>query len=132
MLIIIISFADIGDTNLRTLNKAFLCFILCSVFRAAQIHDQPFMSKELNSLNSKANSVVIITLFLGIFSSICEDFTLQTLLMSIVVFVNIYFFFSFAKQYICIQYVSIQESPLKKSVMEKFGSLINVLFRKGF
>ena len=131
MLIVIISFADIGDGDLRILNKAFLCFIVCSIFFAAQISDQPFMSKELNSLNFKANLMVMITLFFGIFSSVCQNFDLQTLLMTIVVFVNLFFFLSFAKHYICIRYVSNAESPKKNVVLEKLGSRVNKFFRKG-
>ena len=131
MLIVIISFADIGDGDLKILNKAFLCFIVCSLFFAAQIRDQPFISKELNSLNFTANLMVMITLFFGIFSSVCQNFELQTLLMTIVVFVNLFFFLSFAKQYICIQYVSNTESPKKNAVLGKLGSHVNKFFRKG-
>ena len=77
------------------------------------------------------NLMVMITLFFGIFSSVCQNVELQTLLMTIVVFVNLFFFLSFAKHYICIRYVSNAESPQKNVVLEKLGSHVHKFFRKG-
>ena len=132
MLIVLISFANFGDGDLRIINKAFLCFILCSIFFAAQIHDQPFLSQDLNDLNFKANLMVMLTLFFGIFSSICQDVLLQTLLMSIVVLVNLYFLLSFAKYYLCIQYVTRDENSKINVFIEKLGFHRKQIFKRGF
>ena len=128
LLIVIISFIDFGNNDLRAINNAFLCFIICSIFFAAQIYDRPFSYEELNSLNFKANIIMLITIFFGIFSSICEDSTLQTLLMSIVVSINLIFFLVFGKTYLCIMYVNSKNSFLSK----RFGFLLEKFFRKGY
>ena len=73
----------------------------------------------------------MITIFFGIFSSICQDVSLQTLLMAIVVLVNLLFLMSFAKNYICIRYVSITESKKKNRLFEKLRFHVNRFFKKG-
>ena len=127
MLIFIISFIDFGNNDLRAINNAFLCFIICSISFAGQIYDRPFIYGELNSLNFKANIIMLITIFFGIFSSICEDSTLQILLMSIVVSINLIFFLVFGKNYLCIMYVNSKNTFLTK----KFGFYIDKFFSKG-
>ena len=89
--------------------------------------DKPFITDSLNSLNLKANLTMMITIYLGIFSSISKDIALETTLMSCVVIVNAYFLAVFFKNYICIKFVL---SKKKRVIFDNIGPLIDWLFHK--
>ena len=116
-------------SDTKIIDNAFICFILCSISFAFQIIDQPFLTEGLNSLNLKGNLIMMMTIYLGIFSSVTKDNSLQTLLMAVVVSINAIFFMVFAKNYILIKFAL---SKKKSAIISKIGGHLNRFFLKGF
>jgi len=65
---------------------------------------KPFITEELNTLDLKASMIMIITIFGGLFSAVCEDSSLQTILMVLLILFNVYFMALFVKIYIQIKF----------------------------
>ena len=102
-IIIIIAFGNVGSGQTLYQNNGFFILILiCFCFRI-QMKWKPFITQELNSLDLRASMIMIITIFGGLFSSVCEDSTLQTILMVVIILINVYFLVLFSKIYFQIQ-----------------------------
>ena len=127
ILIALISFGNFGSGEIKVQNNAFLCFIVCSISVVAQIHDKPFLTKELNSLNLKANIVMMITIFMGLFSSVCGDPFIQTVLMIAVVLFNGFFLLIFFQNYLVINFATAKNSRY----LELIYKYIRICFEKG-
>jgi len=122
-IILILSFVNIGSGDILYLNNGFLILILTGFCFWIQMKWQPFITKELNSLDSKASMIVIFTIFGGLFSTISEDPTLQTALMIIIIIINLYFLALFFKVYFQIRLTFAKETKIlhffNKSIVEK-------------
>ena len=126
-IIIIIAFANVGTgKNLYQNNGFFILILNCFCFWI-QMTVEPFISDDLNNLDLKASFITIITIFLGLFSSVCENYTLQKILMVIVILVNVYFVALFAKMFITVKFYFAKESKLVNS----FKALAEKIFTKG-
>ena len=104
LLIIIITFGDIGSENVVSQNNAFFCIIIIGISFWLQYYYEPFISAELNSLNFDSSLIMLSTIFLGLFSSICEDLVLQQILLAVVISLNIYFFLEVAKIFLVLKF----------------------------
>ena len=91
LIIVIITFGDVGFGETLYQNNGFFILILTVFGLWMQINWQPYITDELNSLELKASIIVSITIFGGLFSSVCNDLILQTILMIIIILLNIYF-----------------------------------------
>ena len=127
-LISIISFANVGTGQIKTQNIAFLCFILFFISVACQTHAKPFFSKELNDLNLKANIVMMSTIFLGLFSSVCDSLNLQKTMMIVCLLINIYFLIVFFKVFFIVKF---HFSKKKSKFIVKVLEIFEKCFKKG-
>ena len=119
-IILIIAFANVVTGQILYQNNGFFILILiCSSFWIEK-NLKPFLTDELNSLDLKASIVMILTIFGGLFSSICDDSTLQTILMMIVIIINVYFLVLFVKVYIQIKLIFPKKSKLYVFVTNLF------------
>ena len=125
ILILIISLVKIGSDEVHSQNNGFLCLVLCTLSCYAQIKDQPFITDELNDLNFKANFVMILTIFVGLFSSICRDYNLEIFLMIVLVFFNCFFISVFVKNYLAIKIITSKNT-------NKFYKALEHIFNKNW
>ena len=128
LLIFLIVFVKIGSEEVENQNKAFLCFILCICSHYLQKIYQPFALIPLNDFNYKTNSLLIMTIFLGLFSSICQNETLEIFLMIFIILLNMFFLLNFFKNFFLIKAVIHENS---KIVMFMTKSKIGKYFKKG-
>ena len=126
-LIIIISFGNVGSGEVIAQNNAYFCVILCAFSFWLQVKDEPFITKELNDLNFDSSLTMILTIFLGIFSSSCENLLLQTILLISMMLLNIYFFFKIMKAIIILK-VSLGKQEKTSQFVSK---AISKLWSKG-
>ena len=94
--------------------------ILTSFCFWIQIKRKPFITEELNSLDLKASMIVIMTIFAGLFSSICDNLTLQTTLMIIIIIINVYFLALFFKAYFQIKLTFAKDSKMIRFINKNF------------
>ena len=88
-MIFIISFATIGDNEeVYPINKVILCIFICLFSFYGQFQTQPFITKDLNHLNSIANVIMILTLLFALFSAICENLAMQIFFFIWIIFTN--------------------------------------------
>lgn len=128
LLIIIITFGDIGSGNVVSQNNAFFCIIIIGISFWLQYHYEPFISTELNSLNFDSSLIMLSTIFLGLFSSICEDLVLQQILLAVVIFLNIYFFLEVAKIFLVLKF----SFPINDGkIMRILGEIVHKFLGKG-
>ena len=78
-MIFIISFVKIGEAESVVQNNAFICLILCVLAFYYQLKSPPYILENLNTLDYQATSVMIATVFFGLFSSISKDGTIKLL-----------------------------------------------------
>ena len=71
--------------------------IVCSVLFWAETHYKPFISSELNNLNFDSSLIMLLTIFLGLFSSICDDLAIQEIIIVVLLILHIYLFLKIAK-----------------------------------
>ena len=102
-MIIIIAFLKIGSDEIIDQNNAFLILILCIICFWFQIKYSPFITPELNNLDFKATGIMIITIFVGLFSSISQTEILQIILLVCILFLNIYFMIIFLIKFSLLQ-----------------------------
>ena len=123
-LIAIISFANVGTGKILYQNNGFFILILTCLCFWIQMKCEPFLTEELNTLDLKASLIMIITIFGGLFSSICENYRIQIFLMAVIMLINVYFFISFLKTYILIKICFAKDSKfiifLKTNLFEKY------------
>lgn len=123
-IILIISFVNVGEGATLQQNHGFFILILAAVYLWAQIKWHPFVTDELNSLDLKASVMMIITIFGGLFSSVCDNYKLQKMLMIFIIFLNIYFILIFCLQYFQIQMSFAKDNKVKvfiqSKIVEKF------------
>ena len=81
MLVCIISFVKFGPNEAITQNNAFLCLIICSILGYFQMKYKPFITKELNDLNKKSSLIIILSIYLALFMSFCQDLNLEIALL---------------------------------------------------
>ena len=112
IIIAIITFGNAGFGETLYQNNGFFILILTFFGLWMQINWHPYITDELNSLELNASMIVSITIFGGLFSSICHDLTLQTILMIIIILLNIYFLCLFFKHYIQAQMNFAKDSTL--------------------
>ena len=104
LIILIISFVQIGDGSISYQNNGFLILILNSIFLVLELKFKPFATPELNSLNLLSSLMMIITIFGGLFSSINQESVIVPLIiMALLMVLNIYFILLFFRNYIQIQ-----------------------------
>jgi len=104
LIILIISFVQIGDGSIYYQNNGFLILVLNSIFLGLELKIKPFATHELNSLNWISNLMMIITIFGGLFSSINQQSVIVPLIIMVLLMVlNIYFILLFFRNYIQIQ-----------------------------
>ena len=97
---IVISFAKIGPPEKNGENNAFFCIIICLIFLYAQIRQKPFISEELNELNIKTSSILILTIFLGFYASFCDEPVAEMILILILLLFNCWINIHIIKNYI--------------------------------
>ena len=98
-MILIISFGQVGSGQVLYQNNGFFILILNCICLYFQNKNKPFISNHLNSLDLKASLIMTITIFCGVFSSACDDPSLQTFLMVFTLLINCYFLTLFVKNY---------------------------------
>ena len=128
LLTLIIAFIKTGDAgtgNVISQNNAFLCLTLCFISFWAQLKLQPFVTIELNQLNLKSNFLMIITIFFGLFASICNDFKLELIILIVIFGLNLYFLLFFIKSYIQIKLVVQQNSKFYNAIKKGIGRIWN-------
>jgi len=90
----------VGTGQILYQNNGFFILILICFCFWIQMKWEPFITKELNTLDLRASMITILTKNGGLFSSICDDSTLQTFLMILIILFNVYFLALFLKTYI--------------------------------
>ena len=120
MIILIIDFVNVGSGQILYQNNGFFILILTCLCFWIQVKRKPFITDELNSLDLKGSVVMIITIFGGLFSSICDNSTLQTILMVVIILINVYFLVLFSKIYFQIQLLLAFGNDSKIFQMESF------------
>ena len=116
----IISFLKSGSGEISSQNNAFLCLIIFLLSFWAQMKFRPFITDELNNLNLYSNFVMILTILLGLFTSLCQNDFLETILLVSLILLNIHFIFVFMKNYLQLKMVASSNSKV-------FGFLNNRL-----
>jgi len=76
LIILIVSFARIGDPPISYQNNAFLIILVISAFFGLELKIKPFGISELNYLNWTSNLVIIFIIFGGLLSSINQETSL--------------------------------------------------------
>lgn len=94
------------------INLFFFSFLL-------QIKYEPFIIKELNDINYHASLYMFLIILLGLFSSQCDNFRLQTILMILIIFMNSHFFLRVIKKYLIFQIVSIRSDSMIKTFLKR-------------
>lgn len=120
----------IGDTEETIrINNVFFCFIVCSIYLWAQIKYKPFLNEEMNNFSLQTSIMMLINIFLGLFSSISKDFSLMFALLVVLALINIIFIIGIFKKYLILQLITI------KNTKKSFNSIIlrcRKIFEKGF
>jgi len=88
---------------------------------------KPFITEELNTLDLKASLITIITIFGGLFSSVCGDSSLQQFLMVLMIMLNSYFLALFVKMFIQIKLSFAEKSKLARWI----SKIIEKIWKKG-
>ena len=114
-MIFIISFATIGDNEeVYPINKVILCIFICIFSFYGQFQTQPFITKDLNHLNSISNIIMILTLLFALFSSICNDITMQILFLISLICTNCYFLLMIVKSVLVFKFFINKNSKIAK------------------
>ena len=113
------AFGNVGSGQTLYQNNGFFILILTCLCVWIQSKRKPFITYELNILDLKASMIMVLTIFGALFSSICEDSTLQSILMVIVIFINAYFLVLFFIAYLKIQLAFVKDSKFKLTLLFK-------------
>ena len=116
-LIFIISFVKIGEGELVVQNNAFICLILCVIAFYYQLKSSPYLLESLNLLDYQATSVMIATVFMGLFSSISKDGTIKLLSIFVILIMNISFLINFLRKYFILSIHCGKRSNLKSKII---------------
>jgi len=130
---IIVAFANVGSGQTLYQNNGFFILIFTCLCFWIQMNWKPFITEELNSLDLKASVIMIMTIFGGLFSSVCGDQTLETILMAVIILINAYFLLFFVMIYFQIHLLLAKESKVitfLKNTIEKFWSQGIIFYRK--
>ena len=122
-MIFIISFVKIGEAESVVQNNAFICLILCVLAFYYQLKSPPYILENLNTLDYQATSVMIATVFFGLFSSISKDGTIKLISILAILIINISFLIQFLKQYFILHIHIGKDSKVKSKlihVVDKF------------
>lgn len=134
MLTFIISFLKSGSGETSSQNNAFLCLIIFLLSFWAQMKFKPFITDELNNLNLYSNFVMILTILLGLFTSLCQNDFLETILLVSLILLNIHFIYIFLKNYFQLKMVAGSNSKvfgfLNKHLEKVWTKGIIFLFKK--
>jgi len=93
------------------------------VFLLAEKKFNPFITKELNSLEYKATSIMIITIFGALFSSFNQQSFLDILIMIFLFGFNISFILLFSLRYLEIYLTFRSNSKIFKLLQRIFGKM---------
>lgn len=118
----IISFVKLGECEeVRKTNNVFFCFIICAIYLLAQIKSQPFMNQELNDFSLKSSVILLINIFLGIFSSVSHDLNFSFILFTFLSIFNLLFVILILKKYFVIQLLTKKNlnNQFLKNLIEK-------------
>ena len=134
ILILIIAFIKVGPLQAIPINNAFFCLLICLFYFWLEIKYQPFITKELNSFNLKAIFLMSFAIFLGLFISVCQEATLQIILLAIILTLNVWFLLIALKNYLILQIGTSNNKKIEKikKVLEKFwskGNIFSIFFR---
>ena len=100
VIILIIAFVNIGGLQVQAVNNSCLVLILSGVFLCGQILYSPYITEELNTFDLYSSITILITLFGGIFSYICNDEQTQSVIMIIIFIINLVFILYFLRHYV--------------------------------
>ena len=119
-MILIILFAKIGDTeDVYPINNVIICIFICIFSFYGQIKTKPFITKDLNRLNSIANSIMILTLLFAVFSAICENLAMQIFFFIALIGCNCYLFLIIIKSCVVFKFLVNKNSKITKK-FEKY------------
>lgn len=126
-IIIIISFANVGSGQTLYQNNGFFILIFICFCFWIKMNQKPFINEKLNSFDLQASIVMILTIFSGLFSSVCENSALQIILMILTIIMNINFLLIFIKNYFQIKLFFTGDTKIKtilflKSKFEQYWS----------
>ena len=127
MLIVIISFVKIGSADTMAQNNGFLCLIVCCILYWLQIKINPFITEDLNHFNNVSNFLMITTIFLGIFSSVSQNLTLETIIMGLILVLNCFLMIIVFKKLLIFKVSFTNESKLIVYLRDK----ANIFWSKG-
>ena len=121
-MIFIISFVEIGDTeDVYPINKVIICIFICIFSFSGQIKTKPFITKDLNRLNSVANTIMILTLLFALFSAICENLGMQIFFLIALIGCNCYFLLIIIKSCLVFKFFIIKNSKITKELEKYIG-----------
>ena len=127
LLIVIITFLKIGTGDAIAQNNAFFCILLLVGLFWLQIQYKPFLTEDLNQFNDLTAIIMILTIFLGVFSTVSKDLQLQTIILTMIIFINTYFLLVSIKK-IFILKISMDDSSTMIKYIRKNAESI---WRKG-
>jgi len=93
------------------------------IFLLTEMKFQPFITKELNSLEYKATSIMIITIYGALFSSSNQQSILEILIMIFIFGFNIYFILLFGLSYLEIYLTFPSNSKFFNLLQRIFGKM---------
>ena len=93
------------------------------IFLLTEMKFQPFITKELNSLEYKATSIMIITIYGALFSSSNQQSILEILIMIFIFGFNIYFILLFGLSYLEIYLTFHSNSKFFNLLQRIFGKM---------
>ena len=100
LIILIVSFARIGDPPISYQNNAFLTILIITAFFGLELKMKPFGISELNYLNWTSSLVMIFIIFGGLLSSINQETNFPFVMMIMIMLLNIYLMVLFFRNYI--------------------------------
>ena len=128
-MILILSFGQVGSGQVLYQNNGFFILILNVICLYMQIQWKPFITNYLNSLDLKASFIMTITIFCGVFSSACENDSLQTFLLFFILVLNCYFLIFFLRTYFILKMSFSDNSKLSKifkGIENKMGNSVKL------
>jgi len=100
VIIFIIVFVNVGTGETIYQNNGFFILILNIIFLWIEMKFEPFITKELNSLEYKATFTMAITIFGALFSSFNQQSILEIFIIFFLFGFNIYFIIIFGISYL--------------------------------
>lgn len=125
VLIVIISYVNLGNETVSPINKGFICFILLSLSFAAQMKFKPYITPHLNDFNLKSSFLMLATLFLGLFSYLSQSTSVQIVCFIVLSIMTIYFYLLFLKHLLIIKITFFKKNSKFISRIRKSTVLIS-------